>query len=202
MADALCAFGVSHHWPEGARSFTTVDCSANFISSAQEGEQVIGHRVAAAPRADDAGLGRHGDQRDDRAADGVVPLHPADPVLTGRPVRRPAPGRSPCGAVRRVGVGSSRPAGRRQRPRRVGADGRGAPALRRHSAHRSVPAAPERSRQALVEGGRIRALDEVADDAHEARRVGVVGEVPGLVEDLELAPGQARSGPGGRARAG
>ena len=33
MADALCAFGVSHHWPEGARSFTTVDCSANFISS-------------------------------------------------------------------------------------------------------------------------------------------------------------------------
>ena len=40
MADALCAFGVSHHWPEGARSFTTVDCSANFISSAREGERV------------------------------------------------------------------------------------------------------------------------------------------------------------------
>ncbi len=57
MADALCAFGVSHHWPEEAKSFTTVDCSANFISSAREGELVIGHRVAAAPRAHDAGLG-------------------------------------------------------------------------------------------------------------------------------------------------
>ena len=46
MADALCAFGVSHHWPEGASSFTTVDCSANFISSAREGEQVA---ATAAP---------------------------------------------------------------------------------------------------------------------------------------------------------
>ena len=46
MADALCAFGVSHHWPEGARSFTTVDCSTNFISSAQEGQQVT---ATAAP---------------------------------------------------------------------------------------------------------------------------------------------------------
>jgi 1,4-dihydroxy-2-naphthoyl-CoA hydrolase len=41
LADALCAFGVNHHWPEGAKSFTTVDCSANFISSAREGEVVI-----------------------------------------------------------------------------------------------------------------------------------------------------------------
>ncbi len=41
LADALCAFGVNHHWPEGAKSFTTVDCSANFISSAREGELVI-----------------------------------------------------------------------------------------------------------------------------------------------------------------
>jgi uncharacterized protein (TIGR00369 family) len=46
MADALCAFGVNRHWPEGATSFTTVDCSANFISSAQEGERV---RATAAP---------------------------------------------------------------------------------------------------------------------------------------------------------
>ena len=46
MADALCAFGVSHHWPEGARSFTTVDCSANFISSAREGEQVTATATA------------------------------------------------------------------------------------------------------------------------------------------------------------
>ncbi len=42
MADALCAFGVSHHWPQGAASFTTVDCTANFLSSAKEGEVVIG----------------------------------------------------------------------------------------------------------------------------------------------------------------
>ena len=41
MADALCAFGVNHHWPEGAKSFTTVDCSTNFISSAREGELVV-----------------------------------------------------------------------------------------------------------------------------------------------------------------
>ncbi len=41
LADALCAFGVNHHWPEGATSFTTVDCSANFVSSAREGDRVI-----------------------------------------------------------------------------------------------------------------------------------------------------------------
>ena len=46
MADALCAFGVNRHWPEGARSFTTVECKANFISSAQEGEAVL---ATAAP---------------------------------------------------------------------------------------------------------------------------------------------------------
>ena len=89
MADALCAFGVSHHWPEGARSFTTVDCSANFISSAREGEQVDGDGGAAASRPDDAGLGRHRDERDDRAADGVVSLHPADPVLRRRQLALP-----------------------------------------------------------------------------------------------------------------
>ncbi len=42
MADALCAFGVSHHWPEGAASFTTLECKSNFFSSAQEGEIVLG----------------------------------------------------------------------------------------------------------------------------------------------------------------
>lgn len=41
LADALCAFGVNHHWPQGATSFTTVDCSANFISSAREGEHIV-----------------------------------------------------------------------------------------------------------------------------------------------------------------
>jgi 1,4-dihydroxy-2-naphthoyl-CoA hydrolase len=42
IADALCAFGVNHHWPEGARSFTTIQCTSNFVSSAKEGESVIG----------------------------------------------------------------------------------------------------------------------------------------------------------------
>jgi uncharacterized protein (TIGR00369 family) len=42
MADALCAFGVNRHWPEGATSFTTVDCTTNFVSSAKEGEAVVG----------------------------------------------------------------------------------------------------------------------------------------------------------------
>ncbi len=41
MADALCAFGVSRHWPEGATSFTTVECKSNFFSSAKEGEVVV-----------------------------------------------------------------------------------------------------------------------------------------------------------------
>ena len=46
MADALCAFGVNRHWPDGATSFTTVDCSANFVSSAKEGQRVL---AAATP---------------------------------------------------------------------------------------------------------------------------------------------------------
>ncbi|HEX4822527.1 MAG TPA: PaaI family thioesterase [Acidimicrobiales bacterium] len=46
LADALCAFGVRHHWPEGASSFTTVESKANFLSSAREGEEV---RATASP---------------------------------------------------------------------------------------------------------------------------------------------------------
>jgi uncharacterized protein (TIGR00369 family) len=42
LADALCAFGVSRHWPEGAASFTTVEAKANFLGSAKEGEVVVG----------------------------------------------------------------------------------------------------------------------------------------------------------------
>src|SRR6476620_4619470 len=42
LADALCAFGVSRHWPDGAASFTTVESKANFMSSAREGELVTG----------------------------------------------------------------------------------------------------------------------------------------------------------------
>ena len=46
IADALCAFGVSRHWPENAASFTTVEAKANFLSSAGEGDVVVG---AASP---------------------------------------------------------------------------------------------------------------------------------------------------------
>jgi 1,4-dihydroxy-2-naphthoyl-CoA hydrolase len=42
VADALCAFGVSRHWPEGAASFTTAESKANFLGSAGEGEVVVG----------------------------------------------------------------------------------------------------------------------------------------------------------------
>jgi uncharacterized protein (TIGR00369 family) len=42
LADALCAFGVGSHWPEGASSFTTVEAKANFLSSAKEDEVVFG----------------------------------------------------------------------------------------------------------------------------------------------------------------
>jgi uncharacterized protein (TIGR00369 family) len=42
VADALCAFGVSRHWPEGAASFTTVESKANFLGSAREDEVVVG----------------------------------------------------------------------------------------------------------------------------------------------------------------
>jgi 1,4-dihydroxy-2-naphthoyl-CoA hydrolase len=42
VADALCAFGVSRHWPDDAASFTTVEAKANFLASAREGEVVVG----------------------------------------------------------------------------------------------------------------------------------------------------------------
>jgi 1,4-dihydroxy-2-naphthoyl-CoA hydrolase len=42
IADALCAFGVSRHWPDGASSFTTLEAKANFLASAREGEVVVG----------------------------------------------------------------------------------------------------------------------------------------------------------------
>jgi len=45
MADALCAFGMQAHWPEGATSFTTVECKTNFLSSAKEGEVVVATAV-------------------------------------------------------------------------------------------------------------------------------------------------------------
>ena len=41
LADALCALGVNHHWPRDAAGFSTVDCSANFVAGAQEGDVVM-----------------------------------------------------------------------------------------------------------------------------------------------------------------
>ena len=45
LADALCAFGVSRHWPANAVSFTTVEAKANFLGSAKEGDAVVGRAV-------------------------------------------------------------------------------------------------------------------------------------------------------------
>jgi 1,4-dihydroxy-2-naphthoyl-CoA hydrolase len=42
LADALCAFGVSRHWPDGATSFTTVEAKSNFLGTASEGDVVTG----------------------------------------------------------------------------------------------------------------------------------------------------------------
>jgi 1,4-dihydroxy-2-naphthoyl-CoA hydrolase len=45
LCDALCAFGVSRHWPEGATSFTTVESNVTFMSTAREGAVVIGTAI-------------------------------------------------------------------------------------------------------------------------------------------------------------
>ena len=37
LADLLCAYGVSTVWPEGAKSFTTVEVKCNFVGTALEG---------------------------------------------------------------------------------------------------------------------------------------------------------------------
>jgi uncharacterized protein (TIGR00369 family) len=37
IADTLCAYGVSTAWPEGARGFTTVEVTCNFISAIKHG---------------------------------------------------------------------------------------------------------------------------------------------------------------------
>lgn len=42
LADALCAFGVGRHRPDGSTGFTTVESKANFVSSAREDELVRG----------------------------------------------------------------------------------------------------------------------------------------------------------------
>lgn len=46
LADLLCAYGVSTVWPEGAKSFTTVEVKCNFVGTALEGEvEVVAHLV-------------------------------------------------------------------------------------------------------------------------------------------------------------
>lgn len=41
LADTLCAAGCGNHIPEG-HSFTTIELKTNFLSSAREGERVVG----------------------------------------------------------------------------------------------------------------------------------------------------------------
>lgn len=42
LADTLCAFGVSEHWPEGAQSFTTIELKTNFLGTVAEGGAIAG----------------------------------------------------------------------------------------------------------------------------------------------------------------
>ena len=46
LADTLCAAGCGNNIPEG-HSFTTVELKTNFMSSAREGERVVGVAVPA-----------------------------------------------------------------------------------------------------------------------------------------------------------
>ena len=48
LADLLCAYGVSTAWPEGARSFTTVEVKCNFVGTALDSEvEVVASLVHA-----------------------------------------------------------------------------------------------------------------------------------------------------------
>src|SRR5262245_39761860 len=42
LADTLCAYGAGQGLPEGATSFTTVDLTANFLSTVAEGGAIAG----------------------------------------------------------------------------------------------------------------------------------------------------------------
>ncbi len=42
LADTLCAYGVSEHWPEGAQSFTTIELKTNFLGTVAEGGAIAG----------------------------------------------------------------------------------------------------------------------------------------------------------------
>jgi 1,4-dihydroxy-2-naphthoyl-CoA hydrolase len=42
LADTLCAYGVSEHWPEGAEGFTTVELKTNFLGTVAEGGAIAG----------------------------------------------------------------------------------------------------------------------------------------------------------------
>ena len=47
LADTLCAYGVSEHWPEGAQSFTTVELKINFMGTVAEGGAIAGRATPA-----------------------------------------------------------------------------------------------------------------------------------------------------------
>jgi hypothetical protein len=46
-AFGLCAFGVNHHWPDGAKSFTTVERARPTSSPAREREPGLGATARA-----------------------------------------------------------------------------------------------------------------------------------------------------------
>ena len=47
LADTLCAYGVSEHWPEGAESFTTLELKTNFLGTVAEGGAITGRATPA-----------------------------------------------------------------------------------------------------------------------------------------------------------
>ncbi len=45
LADTACGYGTIAHLPEGAKSFTTIELKANFLSTAREGEALCEARA-------------------------------------------------------------------------------------------------------------------------------------------------------------
>ncbi len=102
LADTSAGYASFAHLPDRAKNFTTIELKSNFLGTAREG--TIRSRVRRrAPRPDDARL--VGDRvRSRRQAPRPVPLHAADPVVSGAGAR-------PRAAARRAAA-----RGRRQPP--------------------------------------------------------------------------------------
>ena len=74
LADTACGYGCMTSLPKGASGFTTIELKANFLGTALEGGVICEARIAAR-RPHDAGLGRGGEERDQRQDDCAVSLY-------------------------------------------------------------------------------------------------------------------------------